>query len=160
MKVFSVVFALGVALLAGCAKQPVYPEPQRVDSVSEDQAQQRSDYVRTDRYTLASTTPLLEQREPMVAIVHMRFAQDVGSVGQATRELLEGSGYRLLPSSDSRAELQDSILMAQMLPAVHREIGPVTLLDALAILGGRAWQVNVDHVYRLVWFSVSDEAAQ
>ena len=155
---------IGVALwgLLGCASQQAVDESMAFSETGAERDPlvcEQTSYVKTDRYTLANASPLAEQREPMAAIVHMRFAQDVSTVGQAVRELLEGSGYRLLVGED-RVEMQDQILLAQRLPAVHQELGPVSLLDALSVLGGRAWQVNVDHVYRLVWFKVSDDAGQ
>jgi conjugative transfer region protein (TIGR03748 family) len=146
--------------LMGCAsKQTINESVTSVESRAEKEACSHATYVKTDRYTLANTSPLIEQREPMAAIVHMRFAQDVSTVGQAIRELLEGSGYRLV-MGENRVEMQDQILLTQQLPAVHQELGPVNLLDALTILGGRAWQVHVDHVYRLVWFQTTEVAHQ
>lgn len=153
-------FGLALLSLMGCAsKQTTNESVTSVESRVEKEACSDATYVKTDRYTLANTSPLIEQREPMAAIVHMRFAQDVSTVGQAVRELLEGSGYRLL-MGENRVEMQDQILLPQRLPAVHHELGPVNLLDALTILGGRAWQVHVDHVYRLVWFQTAEVAHQ
>lgn len=160
----TILCVIGVALLGlvGCATQQGAKENVASGEAGVEREAfvcEQASYVQTDRYTLANASPLAEQREPMAAIVHMRFAQDVSTVGQAVRELLEGSGYRLLVGED-RVEMQDQILLAQRLPAVHQELGPVSLLDALSVLGGRAWQVNVDHVYRLVWFKVSDDAGR
>lgn len=153
-------FGLALLSLMGCAsKQTANENVTSVESGVEKEACSHATFVKTDRYTLANTSPLIEQREPMAAIVHMRFAQDVSTVGQAVRELLEGSGYRLL-MGENRVEMQDQILLSQRLPAVHHELGPVNLLDALTILGGRAWQVHVDHVYRLVWFQTTEVAHQ
>ncbi len=39
--------------------------------------------------------------------------------------------------------------------SAHRHLGPVSLHDALLTLGGKAFLVNVDYVYRRVGYQVS-----
>jgi len=38
---------------------------------------------------------------------------------------------------------------------VHRHLGPISLREALLTLGGKAFLVNVDYVYRKIGYHVS-----
>ncbi|MNW18092.1 hypothetical protein D3C71_2175130 [compost metagenome] len=43
-------------------------------------------------------------------------------------------------------------LFHRPLPAVHHNLGPISLLDALTIIGGPAWQLAIDPVERNVCY--------
>jgi type IV pili sensor histidine kinase/response regulator len=80
----------------------------------------------------------------------VRFPRSVQTVGGALQHLLPPSGYQL---ADTRnVDPHVAILMSRPLPEVHRQIGPTTLQDALTVLAGEGWQLEVDPVHRLVSF--------
>jgi len=108
-----------------------------------------ADAVSTDRYTRVSLEPLPEQMSPMLAVVNIRFSENVKTVGSAIFELLEGSGYRW----DISARENDR-LMELPLPIVSRELGPIRLRDALITLAGRPWELKIDEFRRVIYFEV------
>ncbi len=109
-----------------------------------------SDAVQVGRYLTVAPIPRAEQLEPLSVIVNVRFPRSLQTVGGALQHLLPPSGYQL---ADTRhADPQLSVLMTRPLPEVHRQIGPMTLQEALTTLAGEGWQLEVDPVHRLVSF--------
>lgn len=115
------------------------------------QAEQGENKVRTDRYTLVTAEARDDQKAPLKSIVNLSLGKDVFSVGDALREALKGSGYRW-QSPDG----QDQLLNTLPLPSVIRELGPVSLGDALQTIAGEAWQLRSDTLHRVIWFDVKD----
>lgn len=110
-----------------------------------------ADVVSTDRYTRVSLEPRPEQVSPMLAVVNIRFSENVKTVGSAIFELLEGSGYRW----DIGAQ-ENHRLMDLPLPIVARELGPIRLNDALKTLAGQPWTLKVDELSRVIHFARRD----
>jgi FimV-like protein len=109
-----------------------------------------SDAVQVGRYLTVAPIPTAEQLEPLSVIVNVRFPRSLQTVGGALQHLLPPSGYQL---ADTRhADPQLAVLMTRPLPEVHRQIGPMTLQEALTTLAGEGWQLEVDPVHRLVSF--------
>lgn len=107
-------------------------------------------WVRQDRYTLVSTRPTLEQRQPLFQLIHVQISPVVhATVGDALRHVLQRSGYSLCAN---RAEV--TTLFSRPLPAVQHQLGPMALLDALTILGGPAWRLVIDPVERSVCYAL------
>lgn len=106
--------------------------------------------IHTDRYTLHSTSPRADQAAPLNAIINMSMGKHIITVGDAVREVLKGSGYRWHNQTDG-----DKLLNALPLPSVLRELGPLSLSDALSTIAGEAWQLQTDHLNRVVWFTIN-----
>lgn len=144
-----------VTTLVGCSSalappdlpssQPTTPVRSKVQAAPEAPA-----WVHQGRYTLASTRPTLDQRQPLLQMieVHLPSALD-SNVGQALRHVLQRSGYALCPDAPPQA-----LLFSRPLPAVHLHLGPMTLLDALSVLGGPAWELSVDPLNRSVCYAL------
>lgn len=109
--------------------------------------------VRTGRYSYTAVGAQAAQVDPMLAVIDVRLPPKVATVGQAVNHLLRRSGFNLLPPAPGDEAV--SYLLNQPLPEVHRHLGPVTLREALLTLGGKAFLVNVDYVYRKVGYHVS-----
>lgn len=77
------------------------------------------------------------------------------TVGDAVRHLLRDSGYRLAPAQNSHPKMQT--LLNSPLPAAHRIITPMSLCDALTMLGDEAWEVVYDPINRLVAYQLKKE---
>lgn len=114
-------------------------------------AEQSENKVRTDRYTLVTAGAREDQKAPLKSIVNLSLGKDVFSVGDALREVLKGSGYRW-----QSPDAQDQLLNTLPLPSVIRELGPVSLGDALQTIAGEAWQLRSDSLNRVVWFDVKE----
>lgn len=109
--------------------------------------------VQVARYSTMAPVPRAAQIEPLSAIVSITFPDRVREVGDALRFLLRRSGYQLAAGDATDPAAQ--VLMQHPLPAVHRELGPVTLQRALTTLAGPAWKLIVDPVHRLLSFELA-----
>lgn len=111
-----------------------------------------SDAVREGRYRLVRTSPTPDQQDLLsqivVVAVPTRFEP---TVGDAIRHSLARTGFSLCPASE-----QNAVLYSRDLPASHFSIGPMRLRDALQVLGGPAWRVEVDEVSRTVCYRLRD----
>ncbi|MDZ7770157.1 MAG: hypothetical protein U5K38_14295 [Woeseiaceae bacterium] len=89
-----------------------------------------------------------------VALITQRVPDDITTVGEAIDFLLQGTGYQL----QSTADPCQALLFAQPLPAAHRQLGPMTVRHALAVLAGPAYRPVVDTLYRRVTFELTEAA--
>ena len=106
--------------------------------------------VRYDRYLLIDTSPNAAQIAPLEQIIDVRIpASFTPNIDDAMRYVLRQSGYSLCRIDDS-----NSVLYNQILPAVHYHLGPMRLSQALQIMAGPAWQLEVDAVQRVVCHSL------
>ncbi|PVZ36886.1 PilL N-terminal domain-containing protein [Pseudomonas sp. CC120222-01a] len=147
-------FTLGLMLtLLGCSTPPPVHTPAPPAPAPPPAAKPKSPlpaWVRQDRYTLASTRPTLEQRQPLYQLINVQIAPALhATVGEALHHVLQLSGFSLCPESPAVARL-----FRRPLPAVHHDLGPISLLDALAIIGGPAWRLDIDPVERSVCYAL------
>lgn len=106
--------------------------------------------VRYDRYRLVDISPAAAQRYPLAQVISLHIPTTLApTVGDAVQYVLRESGYRLCTSRG-----QANALYRLPLPAVQNQLGPIRLSDALQVLGGPAWQVNVDEAQRVVCHSL------
>ncbi len=120
------------------------------DRVPEDAVER--DPVTVGRYSTVEPKPLPFQEDLFGVVIRVGFPMGVDTVGQALEHLLARSGYRLAPLQASCPSMP--ILLSLPLPAVHRELGPMTLVDALKTLAGPTHHLVIDPVHRLASFQV------
>ncbi|MGE8361997.1 PilL N-terminal domain-containing protein [Pseudomonas sp.] len=147
-------FTLGLMLtLLGCSTPPPVLTPAPSAPAPPSVAKPKSPvpaWVRQDRYTLASTRPTLEQRQPLYQLINVQITPALhATVGEALRHVLQHSGYSLCSDSPAVARL-----FGHPLPAVHHDLGPISLLDALTVIGGPAWRLDIDPVERSVCYAL------
>jgi len=106
--------------------------------------------LQVGRYSLITATPTQAQAALLAATMTVRFPERIQTVGEAVPYLLQRSGYRLATTESIGPDTV--ALFALPLPAVHRNLGPMTLRDALAILAGPAFHLVQDPVHRLITF--------
>lgn len=108
--------------------------------------------IRYDRYLLINTSPTLAQRDPLEQMIdiHIPTSQQ-SSISDAMRYILQPSGYSLCKTTSS-----NQVLYNQKLPVVHHQLGPMRLKQALQILAGVAWQLEIDVVQRIVCHSLRE----
>lgn len=109
--------------------------------------------AQTGRYDYVAAKPLAQQINPLLVVVDVHFPADVSNVGQAANYLLRRSGYRLAAAAGPAAA-KTRLLMQQPIPDVQRHIGPATLQDALAALGGPPFRLLVDPLTRVVGYDL------
>ncbi len=113
--------------------------------------------IQVGRYQTVMLQPDEEQVDLLSAVVTRSLPEHVNTVGQAVATLLNGSGYRLL--SADLAEPYRVLLFALPLPEVQRQLGPLSLRQALELLTGPGFRLVTDPVYRLVSFELANTAA-
>lgn len=104
--------------------------------------------VQTGRYTAVYAVPTDAQRDPLQAIVTVRFPAEVETVGQAVNYLLDNTGYAIADALDWDVEVFDLVRLP--LPAIQHELGPLTILDTIKTIVGPAFSVSIDPVERRV----------
>jgi len=115
-------------------------------------SQLQASEVQVGRYTLRSAIPTEAQADLMSAIVTIRFSDRIRTIGAAVEYLLRDSGYRL--ASPVALDPETKALFRLPLPAVHRNLGPLTLRQALETLAGPTFRLVQDPVHRLVSFEL------
>jgi len=106
--------------------------------------------LQVGRYSLITATPTQAQAALLAATVTVRFPERIQTVGEAVPYLLQRSGYRLAAAESIGPDT--AALFVLPLPAVHRNLGPMTLRDALKILAGPAFHLVQDPVHRLITY--------
>lgn len=110
------------------------------------------------RYLTVANKPKQAQINLMDQIIQIRFPQDVHTVGEAVNYVLRFSGYSLISEKDMQSEVKNTL--EKPLPFIDREIGPVTLKDALTVLAGSAFHLSHDPVTRTINFKIKSQYAQ
>ncbi len=108
--------------------------------------------VRYDRYLLINTSPTLAQHEPLEQVIDIHIPTSQRStVSDAMRYVLQPSGYSLCKTTP-----YNQVLYNQKLPVLHHQLGPMRLKQALQVLAGAAWQLEIDVVQRIVCHSLRE----
>ncbi len=109
--------------------------------------------VRVARYSTVEPAATAVQANPLNVVIKIRFPRVVTTLDAAFDHLLHRSGYQLAEPASADPYL--GVLLAAPLPEVHRDLGPITLENALSTLAGSAWRLVVDPVHRLVSFELA-----
>lgn len=163
-------FSLAVITLSGCVPSlnrddppASMASPSTMPLVSERQRlvlrPEPSAPVRYGRYTLANTAPRVEQLDLLSQVIDLRMPETLNpTVQEAMTYALRRSGYRLCPGTGSGAE-DVQRLYAHPLPASQYHLGPITLHNAMRVLAGAAWRVEVDEKARQICFVARDRVS-
>lgn len=111
------------------------------------------DVVQVGRYSYVAPVATPEQTRPLGVVVSLKLPQQLDSVGMAIDFLLQRSGYRLEKDVNREAL---ALLYELPIPAVHRDLGPITLDHALRTLTGPEWDMKVNHLTRKIAFFAHD----
>jgi type IV pili sensor histidine kinase/response regulator len=112
------------------------------------EASQSQVVVQTGRYTAVYAVPTDAQRDPLQTIVTVSFPKDIETVGQAVNYLLVDTGYSISDALYWDVEVFE--LVRHPLPAIQRELGPLTILDAIWTIVGPAFTVSINAIDRSV----------
>ena len=108
--------------------------------------------VQVGRYSALRAMPSAAQADLLSTIITVRIPERIQTVGEAVRYLLQRSGYRLADHHAVNSVTAD--LFGLILPAVHRNLGPITLRQALETLAGPSFRLAQDPVHRLISFEL------
>lgn len=145
-------FLVLLVLVTGCASWPPPQQSPADEAPSRPVAQQDAPLVRTGRYTALAQGASDAERDPLAQTVTLRFPAQVRTVRAAIEHALRGTGYRFADFDAGTAVAPDLPL-----PDVQRELGPLPLAEALAVLAGESWQTRVNPVTRIVSMSLRPE---
>ena len=112
--------------------------------------QLQANEVQVGRYSMLSATPTEAQADLLATTVKVQLPKRIHTIGEAIHYLLQRSGFRLA-ASDAMAP-ETTVLFDLPLPAVHRNLGPISLRKALETLAGPAFQLVQDPMHRLIAF--------
>ncbi len=102
---------------------------------------------RLARYTMAKLEPDAAQVNPLASTISIHLPREsVKTVGDAVRYLLVRTGYRLADGLPTDV----SDVLALSLPDVHRQLGPYTVTEALNVLLGATYSLEIDASRRVV----------
>lgn len=153
-----------ILFLSACQQpQPLQqPDPARqnfppsVDLTSNNQIPTRDiferpiEVTRVDRYVLVNIDPTEAQRDPLQQLVEIKIPSSKrATVADGMRLALNRTGFTLCA-----ANFANSTLYSQPLPTIHHDMGPMRVSDALQVMAGEAWQLEIDRVQRVVCHSV------
>ena len=108
---------------------------------------QVADPRRVGRYSELTAVPSPGQANPLETVISVTFPQAITTVGAALHHVLARSGWQV--ASHAASDPTFTRLATLALPASQRALGPIALIDALALLCGEAYTVVVDPVHRL-----------
>ncbi len=108
--------------------------------------------VQVGRYSELRAMPTAAQADLLSTTITVRFPERIQTLGEAVHYLLQRSGYRLADRRAANSVTTD--LLGLPLPAVHRNLGPITLKQALETLAGPVFRLVQDPVHRLVSFEL------
>ncbi len=114
--------------------------------------------IQVGRYSSLPAMPTAAQVDLLVTTVTVSFPARIYTVGEAVKYLLQRSGYRLPAGEVMAPETADLLVLP--LPAVHRSLGPITLIQALETLAGPAFHLIHDPVHRLISFELCTSAVR
>jgi len=106
--------------------------------------------VQVGRYSMLSATPTEAQADLLATSIQVQLPKRIHTIGEAIHYLLQRSGFRLAASEAMAPDT--TVLFDLPLPAVHRNLGPISLRKALETLAGPAFQLVQDPMHRLIAF--------
>lgn len=147
---------LTVGLLSGCRTSPPIQTTPKMPVVPTTPSgpSPTAAAVRYGRYTLVELAPDTAQQDLMQQVIDVTVPVTLtATVGDALRYVLLRSGYQLCESGGPFASIE-----ALPLPAAHLHLGPLKLHDALQVLAGSVWKLEVNEAARLVCFAQPADA--
>ncbi|MET1256937.1 LysM peptidoglycan-binding domain-containing protein [Aliikangiella maris] len=117
-------------------------------------ASSANSYVQSSRYAEIDISAKQEQIDPLSVVINFSFPRETSTVGDALYLITAPSGYRF-----KLDELDIAYILFEMpLPEVHKQLGPMTLRNAISILAGKGFTPQVDEATRLISFTSSSES--
>jgi len=128
------------SLLCGCASHAVIPTPfshiSAVKHVKDTKPVASNGLIRVGRYQTTKDLPTIAQSNPFLTVASFKFGPYVKNIGEAVKQVLHGTGYRLVPL-DQLPKQARYVLEKVPVPVVQRTLGPITVHRALEILINR-----------------------
>lgn len=108
-------------------------------------AEQRDRVVYSGRYVTVQVIPDDHQVDPLQSIIDVHIPARIETLGRALNYVLTPYGFRL-----GECVLEgpaQAVLFMLPLPKPHRHMGPLTLRDALSVLGGEGFTLRSSRLW-------------
>ncbi len=138
----------------------VFALPLTVQANTTDAADSR---IFESRYLSAQVGPEDAQIDLLKSIVDIRVPEKITTVGGALDYLLRPYGFQLddYHEADDQPEADEQyLLLVLTLPEPHRNLGSMTLMDALTTLGGKSFRPLINPVKRSVRYQLREGFGQ
>jgi len=153
-------------LLAACVHEPVVKKPVPIEAVAPLEAKEAfyvqaykqdpdETRIQVGRYAYVNAAATPDQKDLLRVVIQTSIPNDITTIGDAVDFLLMRSGFAMADKEKQGAYV--SQLLAKPLPYAHRNLGPITLKDALLLLVGNAYWMKADPVHRLIAFETVKE---
>lgn len=106
--------------------------------------------VRVGRYLSTTSAPKASQQNPLEQIFSLTFPNSINTIGQAMDYILNNTSYKLMPNEYRSEDIAS--LLGQQLPLSDRQIGPISVDQALHVLAGSSYQMLIDPKHRYISF--------
>ena len=111
-----------------------------------------SDVLPYGRYLTLKMQSGVEQTDMLSVVIEVHFSPVIKTVGDALNDVLRYSGYSLIDTAKQSPELQNTL--KKPLPWMHRDLGPLSLRQALITLAGTPYELRVDTLNRTIDFEL------
>ncbi len=117
-----------------------------------------SSVIPESRYVSVQVGATPVQLNLLESIISIHIPKQLETIGEALAYLLHPYGLRLLNTEEALPE--QALLLSLALPDPHRTLDPITLLDALKLLGGESFEVTINPVTRIVSYALKKDYKQ
>ncbi len=115
-------------------------------------AEEISSVIPESRYVSVQVGATPTQRNLLESIISIHIPKQLETIGESLAYLIRPYGLRLLNTEEALPE--QALLLSLALPDPHRTLDPITLLDALKLLGGESFEVTINPVTRTVSYAL------
>lgn len=111
--------------------------------------------IQTGRYLTVTAEPSIAQIDFLSGMVQTHFLENTKTIGEAITDVLRYSGYSLVDTKQQGHDLTETL--KKTLPLIDRDLGPISLKEALKILIGPAFDLVVDPLHRTINFKLNSK---
>lgn len=148
---------VAILSLTGCSRAVFRPQAVNpVNLVPAPITFVRQNVTQVGRYSSIANVATISQENPLFAISQFKFGFRVKTVGQAVWQVLLDTGYSLAPEKQLPASARE--VLSKPLPVTQRELGPISVANALqTLIGHQVFTLVMDPVHRLVTFKLKSK---
>jgi FimV-like protein len=115
---------------------------------------QSDNLLKTSRYSFLDLSPQPDETDILSVVIEIEFPKEIQKVGDALAFLLQNSGYSL--EDPELSGHKQYVLYNFDLPEAHRKIGPITLWDALAVIGNDGFLPGSNPLLRTIRYELDE----
>ncbi len=113
--------------------------------------------VSESRYTSVALGAEVSQMDLFEGVVELSIPAEIDTVGQSLEYLISPHGYAI---GDLQETKEQYLLFTLPLPESHRHLGPMTLREAIHLLGGESFEPIINPVMRSLTYVLKEEFLQ